>query len=126
MIEGFDGRRAVEFLAVDEEGRRRIDAEPLRRGQPALRHLVFELLVADAGLELFLADAAKPGDLLQRGAVIARRDPLLLLREKGVDQRIEPVGRGAAGTRCTVSLSRSPLGGGAGDTAEGALAAGPG
>src|SRR5262249_14207883 len=95
LIEGFDGWRAVELFAVDKEGRRRIDAELLRRRQPALRDLILELLVADAGLELLLAHAAELRELLQRGAIVARH-PLLLLREEGVDQRVEAIGGGGA------------------------------
>src|SRR5215472_3934228 len=63
-------RRTVELVAVDKEGRCRVDAELLARRQPALQHLVFDRFVRETLLELLFAHAAKEGEPRQIGLVV--------------------------------------------------------
>ena len=96
LREGVIGLRADHLRAVDEEGRRRIDAILVLRHQPLGDDAVRRLLVAHALVELFGPDAAEAGDALQRLARIAGGRPIRLALEKRVDEGVEAVGRGAA------------------------------
>src|SRR5690348_2787288 len=61
LLERVVGLSADDLLAVDEEGRRRVDAELLLALEPHGDDLVRELLVLEAGLDLVLAETAELG-----------------------------------------------------------------
>src|SRR5438128_8336223 len=85
--------------AVDEEGRRSLDAELLR---PALGHLddaAENALVAEAGLELSLIEALALQQLEERRAGVVDEGPAFLLTEEQVDDREELVARSRRATR---------------------------
>src|SRR5665213_3171557 len=94
--ERLDGRVALELDAVDEEGRRRVDAKLLGGGEAALQHLVLTRLVGKAIVELGLAHAAEQRQPRQRRLVVLGEPPLLLVGEQRVDKGVELGGRGAA------------------------------
>jgi hypothetical protein len=54
---------ALQPLAVDEEGRGRIDLELFMRDLPRLHDLAEQFLVGEALVELLLGDAGLPRDL---------------------------------------------------------------
>src|SRR5438046_2953564 len=96
QLERLDSRLPLILLAVDEEGRGRVDAELLGRGEAASRNLVLDRLVAEAGVELLLADPGETNELFQSGAPILGDHPFFLRLEQRLDQREEALGRDAA------------------------------
>src|SRR5262245_40791457 len=84
LLEALDRQGARHLLAVDENRRRRVDAElgggPLAR----LFDVVEQLLIRQALLKSLLGEARLLGDLLERRQRLLDR-PALLLAEQGLD-----------------------------------------
>src|SRR3984893_1638813 len=100
FVELFGSRRAGELAAVDEECRRRIDIEFLRRNQALLDDPVFQRDVVEAGLKFVLAHAAELGEPGQRFPIILRRCPLVLRCEEGVGKGVKAIRRRTARDHC--------------------------
>src|SRR5579864_4610812 len=86
-VKAFDARLALEFLAVQEEGRGRFDAEVVGRDKAALHQRVLVLLVADAGVEILFADAAEQRRAAQRRLPILGAHPFVLRLEQRIGKR---------------------------------------
>src|SRR4051794_14243052 len=78
-----------DLLAVDEEGRRRLDLELLLGGEAAGEDLVLQRVVLEAGLDLVLAHAAELGDARDAGNRVLGNAPTPLLREEDADEAVE-------------------------------------
>src|SRR6266851_289429 len=89
LVEFLHRRRAGKLAAVDEECRRRIDVELLRRDQTLFDDLVLERGVLEACVELVLAHDAEFGQPSERLAIIARPRPFILRAEERVGKSIK-------------------------------------
>src|SRR6266851_3897321 len=81
--------RPDHLLAVDEEGRRRLDLVLLLAGEAAGEDLVLQRIVLEAGLDLVLAHAAELGDAGDAGNRVGADPPRALLGEEDVDEAVE-------------------------------------
>src|SRR5262245_7223310 len=95
LAELIDRVLAADLLAVDEEGRRRLDPIGVRRLVADRHDPLGEILVLEAFVEAVLADAGELGDLAELGARFLAR-PHLLLLEQHVEHREVFFRRGAA------------------------------
>src|SRR5476649_2822883 len=95
-IELLEGARAFELLAVDEDRRRRVDAQRLAAAI-VVDHAGRDRLVGKAGLDLVIAHARDAQRLGKLGDRILRRRPHALAAEHHVDHGIIAIVAGALG-----------------------------
>src|SRR5262245_11290386 len=95
-LEFFIGKTARETVAVNQQRWRCVHLELLVAGHALLEHLVLELLVVAALLELLRRDAPELPNLLQRPDRIGGMRPGGLRGEQRVDEAEESIGSDAA------------------------------
>src|SRR5581483_3253563 len=87
LVELVERGRGVHLLAIDEEGRRGVDAEGVGGTRADGRDVVQQLLVGEALLERLLGETRLLGDFQELGlGVAAHEGPLVLLGEERGDE----------------------------------------